>query len=259
MADMPQEINRNAANTTPWLRAAPLLVFALLWQVSAQLLHSKSLPAPSSVLLALWHEAHSGDLFFHLGHTLARVAASFTLAMAVGITLGILMGRSRRVDQALDGLLILSLNIPALVTTILCYLWLGLGEVAAIVAVVINKVPMVAITLREGARAVDPKLMDVARVYRLPRWTTLRRVYLPQLTPYLFSAARNGLALIWKIVLVVELLGRSNGVGFQIGNFFHFFDITSILAYTLAFSVLIFILEAACLRPLENHLNRWRP
>jgi NitT/TauT family transport system permease protein len=54
------------------------------------------------------------------------------------------------------------------------------------------------------------------------------------------------------------LLGRSDGVGFQIGSFFHFFDITSILAYTLAFSALIFLLEAAVLRPLENRLNRWR-
>ena len=62
----------------------------------------------------------------------------------------------------------------------------------------------------------------------------------------------------WKIVLVVELLGRSNGVGFQIGNYFHFFDITGILAYTLAFSLVIFGVEALLLRPLERHLNRWR-
>jgi NitT/TauT family transport system permease protein len=81
---------------------------------------------------------------------------------------------------------------------------------------------------------------------------------LPQLTPYLFGSARNGLSIIWKIVLVVELLGRSNGVGFQIGNYFHFFDITGILAYTLAFSLVIFGVEALLLRPLERHLNRWR-
>ncbi len=241
-----------------WLRAAPLLLLAVVWQLAAMGLQSKALPAPSSVLLALWHEIQSGDLLFHLGRTLQRVALSFVLSMLVGVALGILMGRSRRVDQTLDGLLILALNIPALVTTILCYIWFGLNETAAILAVVINKVPMVAVTLREGARAIDQGLMEVAQVYRLSRRDTLLRVYLPQLTPYLFSAARNGLALIWKIVLVVELLGRSDGVGFQIGSFFHFFDISSILAYALAFSALIFLLEAACLRPLEAHLNRWR-
>jgi NitT/TauT family transport system permease protein len=154
--------------------------------------------------------------------------------------------------------LILGLNIPALVTTILCYIWFGLSESAAILAVVINKIPMVAINLREGARAVDTNLLEVAQVYRLGKAERFLKVYLPQLYPYLFSSARNGLALIWKIVLVVELLGRSDGVGFQIGSFFHFFDITSILAYSLAFSGVIFLLEALLLRPLENRLNRWR-
>lgn len=254
---MPEQVKSPAPGAV-WARIVPLVLLALLWQLASTALHSKALPPPSSVLEALWAETLRGDLPLHLGLTLWRVALSFVLAMLVGVVLGILMGRSRRVDQALDGLLILSLNIPALVSTILCYIWFGLNETAAIVAVVINKVPMVAITLREGARAVDQGLMEVAQVYRLSRRDTLLRVYLPQLTPYLFSAARNGLALIWKIVLVVELLGRSDGVGFQIGNFFHFFDITSILAYTLAFSALIFLLEAACLRPLEAHLNRWR-
>ena len=69
----------------------------------------------------------------------------------------------------------------------------------------------------------------------MSRWRALRHVILPQLTPYLFAAARSGLALIWKIVLVVELLGRSNGVGFQIQIYFQLFDVTLILAYTLAF------------------------
>ena len=178
--------------------------------------------------------------------------------MAIGTAIGILMGNSERTDRALDGILVLGLNIPALVTIILCYLWFGLSEVAAVLAVAVNKIPTVVVTVREGAKAVDRDLMEVARVYRVARLTTLRKVYLPQLYPYLMASARSGLALIWKIVLVVELLGRSNGVGFQLNIFFQFFDIASILAYTLAFAAVILVLEAAALRPLEQRLNRWR-
>jgi NitT/TauT family transport system permease protein len=72
------------------------------------------------------------------------------------------------------------------------------------------------------------------------------------------AAARSGLALIWKIVLVVELLGRSDGVGFQLGTFFQFFDITNILAYTLAFAAVVLGVEAVLMRPLERRLTRWR-
>ena len=68
------------------------------------------------------------------------------------------------------------LNIPALVTIILCYVWFGLNDWAAILAVAINKIPTVIVTVREGARAVDPRLLEVARAYRLGRRTTFLRV-----------------------------------------------------------------------------------
>jgi len=236
----------------------PPLVLVVFWQVLAVALQSRTLPPPTEVLVGLWQELFGGDLLFHLGMTLGRVAISFVVAMLVGTGLGILMGSSRPWDRVLDSFLILALNIPALVTIILCYIWFGLSETAAVIAVTVNKIPMVAISLREGARAVDKNLLQVARVYRLSRRDTFFKVYLPQLLPYLFGSARNGLSIIWKIVLVVELLGRSNGVGFQIGNFFHFFDIKGILAYTLAFVMVIFIVEALLLRPLESYLNRWR-
>ncbi len=241
-----------------WARILPVLLLLCAWQWLAHLLQSRTLPPPSAVLTLLWQELREGDLLFNLGMTLGRVAISFGAAMLLGVALGILMGNSRSWDRVLDAFLILALNIPALVTIILCYIWFGLTETAAVIAVTVNKIPMVAISLREGARAVDKKLLQVAQVYRLSRRDTFFKVYLPQLTPYLFGSARNGLAIIWKIVLVVELLGRSNGVGFQIGSYFHFFDITGILAYTLAFSLVIFGVEALLLRPLETRLSRWR-
>ena len=72
------------------------------------------------------------------------------------------------------------------------------------------------------------------------------------------SASRSGLSLIWKIVLVVELLGRSNGVGFKLYGFFQFFDISGILAYTFAFVIVIIIIEFIFVRPLEKKLTVWR-
>ena len=71
------------------------------------------------------------------------------------------------------------------------------------------------------------------------------------------AAARSGLSLIWKIVLVVELLG-SDGVGFQLGVFFQFFDITSILAYTISFASIIMAIEFLLVQPLERRANHWR-
>jgi NitT/TauT family transport system permease protein len=72
------------------------------------------------------------------------------------------------------------------------------------------------------------------------------------------AAARSGLSLIWKIVLVVELLGRSNGVGFQIQIYFQLFDVRLILAYTIAFILTAQLIEWVAVQPLERWATRWR-
>lgn len=241
-----------------WARSISLLGFIIFWQVFAMIVASDLLPSPVQVTASMWEHFESGELMMHLGITLRRVAISFVIAMIIGVALGMLMGSRNVWDKFLDSIIILALNIPALVTIILCYIWLGLNDTAAILAVAINKIPMVVIAVREGARAIETKFMDLGKVYRLSRRDRFFKIYLPQLYPYLFGAARNGLALIWKIVLVVELLGRSDGVGFQLGTFFQFFDITSILAYTFAFALVIFAIEAFIMRPMEVRLNRWR-
>jgi len=127
-----------------------------------------------------------------------------------------------------------------------------------VLAVTLNKLPATAVTVREGARALDRDLAEMARSFRMRRWLVLRHVMLPQLIPYLIVSARSGLALIWKIILVAELLGRSSGVGFQIEVYFQLFDVAGILAYTIAFSLIVQLIEWVLLQPLERRATRWR-
>ena len=240
------------------LRLLSLIAFVVLWQIAAWIVQDSTMPPPLTVFGRIVSETASLALPQHLAVTLLRVGIAFVIALIIGAAIGMAMGRWAALDRFLDGWLVLGLNIPALVTIILCYVWFGLNDVAAIVAVAINKIPTVIVTVREGARAIDPRLMQVAEAYRLSRWRRFTQVYLPQLHPYLFAAARAGLSLIWKIVLVVELLGRSEGIGFQLNVFFQLFDIAGILAYTLVFAGVVLAIEALVLRPLERRLNRWR-
>jgi NitT/TauT family transport system permease protein len=239
--------------------AASIAGFVLLWQLAAMAADNHLLlPAPGAVLAVFWKASASGALPYHLGVTLLRVAASFAVAMTIGLAIGLAMGRSPLFDRIAHPWLVLSLNIPALVTIVLAYIWIGLVESAVIVAVAANKIPNVVVTVREGARALDRDLMEMAESFRIGWRRTLTHVVLPQLYPYIAAAARSGLALIWKIVLVTELLGRSSGVGFQIGLYFQLFDVASILAYSLAFVAVIQLIEWTLLLPLERHVNRWR-
>ncbi|MET0674883.1 MAG: ABC transporter permease subunit [Bradyrhizobium sp.] len=240
------------------LRLVSFILFLATWWIGALLAGSAKLPMPSVVLATAIAEARSGALFLHLGATLARVALAFTLAMSVGSAIGYLMGRVRLADRLGDPWLILLLNLPALVVIVLAYIWAGLTETAAIAAIAINPLPTAVVTLRAGARALDPALDEMAQVFALPRWRTFRHVLLPQLAPYIAAAARSGLSLVWKIVLVAELLGRPDGVGFQIGVAFQLFDIPLLLAYSLSFAAVVLVIEAVLVQPFEVRVSRWR-
>jgi NitT/TauT family transport system permease protein len=229
------------------------------WYVGAQLAGPRMLPDPQAVALMIVSEARSGALAFNLGATLARVATAFTIAMVIGSIIGLLMGRSRIADRFGDPWLVVLLNLPALVIIVLAYVWAGLTETAAVIAVALNKLPIATVTVREGARALDRGLDDMAQVFRMGAWMRMRHVVLPQLAPYLAAAARSGLSLVWKIVLIVELLGRPNGVGFEIGIAFQLFDVTRILAYALSFIAVMLVIETLLVQPLERHVTRWRP
>lgn len=239
--------------------ALSLLSLLALWVLAAALTADPQiLPPPWALLQPFAAELASGALPHHLGATLLRVLWAFALAMGCGLALGLAMGRSERLNRWLDPWLVVFLNLPALVLIVLCYLWLGLTEAAAILAVVLNKIPNVATVVREGARALDPELEAMARVYRMSPWARLRHVVLPQLAPFVTAAARAGMAVIWKVVLVVEFLGRSSGVGFQIHLYFQLFDVTMVLVYALAFIAVMLLAEWLILQPWERRARRWR-
>jgi NitT/TauT family transport system permease protein len=240
-------------------RLLSLLGFVAVWWVASRAAASATmLPSPQAVAVFIWHECVNGALPGAFVATLLRVVVAFGLAMAGGSVIGYVTGRSARANAWLDPWVVIALNLPVLVVIVLAYIWVGLNDTAAVLAVIVAKAPTVVVTVREGARALDPGLAEMAAAFRLPPWRRLHFVILPQLMPYLAAAGRSGLSITWKIVLVVELLGRPNGVGYALNLYFQNFNVTGILAYGLTFAGIMLLVEAAILQPLERRANGWR-
>lgn len=207
----------------------------------------------------MWEQATEGRLLVDLGKTLTRAAIAFVIAMALGTAIGIAFGRMRWVDRLFSGWLLVGLNLPAIVIAIVLYIWLGLNEMSLILAVILNKVPLVIATVREGVRSFSRDLDELGIVFRMSAWRRLRLIFVPQLMPFVLAAARTGLSLIWKIVLVFEVLGSDGGIGYRISIMFQFFNIAGILAYTAAFIIVVLAFEYGVMRPLERRVLKWRP
>jgi NitT/TauT family transport system permease protein len=240
-------------------RLISLIALICLWQIAAHFGNPRLLPGPMVVFATMRSEAASGALFVALGATLARVVAAFLLAMVAGSAMGYAMGRNLRFDRVADPWIIVLLNLPAVVIIVLAYIWAGLNEAAAIGAVALNKLPVTAVTIREGVRALDARLDEMARIFGFSPTKRLAHIVAPQLAPYFAAATRAGLSLVWKIVLVVELMGRPNGVGFEINTAFQLFDVPLLLAYALPFTAIMLVIEMLVVQPFERYVSRWRP
>ena len=239
-------------------RFLSLAVLVAAWAITAALAQSRLLPGPLAVGATTLAELRSGELPFQMACTLGRVIGSFAIAMILGSMAGYAMGRSKALDRFADSWLVVLINMPALVVIIFAYIWIGLNETAAILAVAINKLPNVIVVMREGTRALDPEIDEMATAFQFTALKKIRHVVIPQLAPYLAASSRSGLSIVWKIVLVVELIGRPNGVGFVLGSAFSLFDMARILSYAICFIVLMLVIENLLVQPLERRANRWR-
>ena len=217
------------------LRVISIVAFFLVWGFGSLTLGPRLCPDPFTVLAFAGREIASGELPYHLAITLARVVAGVS-HRHVGRGCDRARHGAERVRQCTRR----ALADPALQRP---------GADRHRARLYLDRPERGRRHPRRGAEQDPERHGDHPRGhararrfadgdgegYRFSRAKTLRHVILPQLQPYIAASARSGLALIWKIVLVVELLGRSNGIGFKIHLYFQVFDVRAILAYTLVF------------------------
>ncbi len=239
------------------LRVVAYASIVVLWSIGSRVL-GKILPGPIDTLTFMASEFAKGALTHHLWITTQRVLIAFAVAMVAGVALGTLMGRSKRIDDLLEGWLVAGLTVPRILLFVVAYLMLGLGDTALIVALIVTVVPTVIVAVREGTRAIDVGLVEMARAFRRSRRATWRHVVLPQIMPYVVGTARGALALSWKMVVLGELLGRTSGVGYQISFYFQFFNMRGILAYGVTMMILLAGIDLVIMGWLQRRIFRWR-
>jgi ABC-type nitrate/sulfonate/bicarbonate transport system permease component len=240
------------------LRLLSLLSLIAVWLLLSFLLGPRVLPGPVATLEFLWQQLERGTLTFHIWMTMQRVLLAFALAMLLGVAAGVAMGASAVMDKLLEAWLVVGLAIPRIVLIVAAYLLIGLSESAAIIAVALTVAPLVVAQMREGTRAMDTRLIDMARAFKRPPPLVWRQVILPQLLPYIVGTGRAAMSLTWKMVVLAELLGRTSGVGYQISFYFQMFNMRGILAYALAMIIVLAIIDQGLMRAVERYAFRWR-
>lgn len=240
-------------------RVVSLAVLVALWYVASLFFDDSVLPGPGAVGKALWGNLQVGETYYHLWITVLRVVGGMLIAVTAGLVVGLVMGLSRFGEQFLDSWVLVAFTVPSVVYGILAILWFGLNDLAAIVAIGVTATPAVAINIWQGVKAIDISVVHMGKAFHFSRRSILRKIIAPQVIPYILAALRYALGTAWKIATVVELIGLSSGVGFQLNYWFGLFNMTQVLAWTIAFTIVLLLIEFLILKPIEFWVTRWRP
>jgi sulfonate transport system permease protein len=189
---------------------------ALAWELIVWLGYSNGrlVPPPSRVFATIVELARSGELAHHITATLTRVTLGFGLGVLAGTLLGAVSGYWAMARRLLDPSIQALRAIPSLAWVPLFILWLGIFETSKIVLIAVGVFFPVYLGVMGAILAVDRKIVEVGRVYRLSGPAMIRRILLPAVLPAYVVALRVGLGLGWMFVVAAELIGASEGLGY---------------------------------------------
>lgn len=246
------------------LRAGSIVVLVLLWWAgSAAMNDPQVLPGPLAIAQTIVKDLQTPgpegeSAYFDIGITLARIFITFFASMIAGIGIGLAMGLNRICERSLLVLIPLTLTMPTILMVFLAIMWFGYREVGGLAAVMAIVTPFVTVNMYEGTKAMDKSLIEMGLTFKAGRYLLLRRVYLPQLMPYIFSAFRYAFGQTWKIVALAETFGLKFGIGYMFFFWFQQFDIKQTLAWIMMFVILMLVLEYGVFAQLESRAFAWR-
>jgi NitT/TauT family transport system permease protein len=241
------------------LRVGSIVALVLVWWLLSLLFPPTLVPKPWETFSEVAAIITTGRFFIEMGSTLRRVLVGFGFAMVVSIPLGIFMGTLRSMESFFEPPVILGLTMPGLIWAVLMIMFFGLTETSAYAAVAVTILPMLTISIWQGTKSIDKDLIDMSTVFHASPWSKVVDVILPQLVSHILAAIRYGLGLAWKVVVVVEMFGFSNGVGYQVVRGFNIFSMKAVLAWTITFLVVMIVIEFGMIGWLERAVTRWRP
>ena len=213
---------------------------AVLWEIAVRLGLSdgRLVPPPSTVYDTLADLARTGELQHHVAATLLRVAVGFAVGTAAGTILGAVAGYSGiargLIDPTLQGLR----AVPSIAWIPLFILWLGIFETSKVALIAVGVFFPVYLGVMGAIVAVDRKIVEVGRVFRLSGFALVRRILLPAVLPSYVVSLRAGLGLGWMFVIAAEFMGASEGLGYLLIDGQQLGKPAEIVAAILAFAVL---------------------
>jgi NitT/TauT family transport system permease protein len=216
------------------------------------------LPSPFAVvdnMSELVKEGLVGEAFLK---SLQKTTMGWGAAVAIGIPVGLLMGRYRYARAFFHDIVYLLANVPLVVYAVVSLVIFGISDIGPAFVVMLLVLPAVSINVAAGVASADQGLLAMSRAFERRTGVVARHVIVPAVLPFLLAAIRVSFADSWKLEALTETFGSSSGVGFQIHKAFTTFSVLDALSWMMFFVIFVIVIERLLLAPAERRIFAWR-
>jgi ABC-type nitrate/sulfonate/bicarbonate transport system permease component len=253
-----------------WQRIEPtalgtgsIVLLLLVWQVVPYFVALKPgtklfFTVPSQIAGTLWEMFASGSVWSPLGVSATAFAIGLALAIAAGLPLGILLGRSKTLDAMFDPFITAFNATPRLVFLPLLMLWFGIGLWSKVAVVFLGALFPLLINTYEGVRNADKLLINVVRSFGASEWDIARLVVVPNALPFIVVGLRLAIGRAVLGVVVSEFFGSQEGLGVVMVRAASAFQVNVVFAGLIIFAALSLAMTGL-VKLLEDRMTRWRP
>jgi NitT/TauT family transport system permease protein len=253
-----------STSTTPPRRTRLLYTLAgaaailVGWQLLSLFVKPVFVASPADTLRALGDLAWGSTLWVQLLITLKRLVIGLAVGAAVGWVLGVAAGMEPRLRAFLEPLRWVGMTIPVVILAVLAMTWFGLGDFTVVLVVALIVIPTMYVNTVEGVLAIDPRLVEMGRVYRFSRGLLLREIYLPGVASPAIAGLTLATGISVRAVVLAEVLAATSGIGHAFARASSLLETAQLFAWVLVLLVLMAAIEFGVLRPVKRRAMRWR-
>ena len=226
------------------------------WETAGRVSHFEFLPPFSAALAAVWRMTWSGELPQSIGASLTALLIGYASAVVVGIPLGLLMGRYRRLDAFLDVYVTILLATPKLLFVPILFSMFGTSQLTQVIFIYLSALVIIVVNARSGVRAVDAGCVEMARSFGATERQVLTRILLPGALPLIMAGVRMGMARGVRAMIKGEMLIAVVGMGALLRKYGGRFDAASVFGLLLVI-VGIALFCTSMIRWLERRMTPW--
>jgi len=234
------------------------VLLLLVWQIASIFMHEIIIASPYQAFSELLNMFKTNRFWEALFITFKRAVIGITFGSIIGFILGVFSGLNQNIKNLFEPMRWMIMSISPIIVVVIAMLWFGMGSKMVIVITAILLAPIVYVNTIKGIEMVDERLIEMSNVYKYSIIQKLKHIYIPALVGPLSVAMTIVITSGMRIIVLAELLGTNNGIGYEISFARTNMNTPELFAWVIVTLSFVGMAEYLIFKPVENYLLRWK-